>query len=90
MVDVELAKTDPASVFKRPSDIVREVSLSRGEKIEILRSWAYDQREMSVAEEENMRGIDSDRNNILDEILQSLQELGVEGDQPNPPPTEEG
>ncbi len=91
MVNLEVAKIDPASVFKTPHDVVDETTLSRSEKIDILRRWAYDEREMSVAEEENMQSAaDNDHSIILDEILHSLIELGVDKDQDSPPPTKQG
>lgn len=90
MIEIEKAKTDPASVFKRPSDVVKEPSLSQSEKIDILRRWAYDEREMAVAEEENMRSTESSQANILDEILKCLIELGQDTDSPLPPPTKQG
>lgn len=89
MVDIEAAKLDPASHFHKPSDILLDASLSRHQKIDLLRRWAYDERELAVAEEENMSGADSS-NNILDEILKCLLELGIEGDETQPPPTKHG
>lgn len=90
MTDINIAKHNPASIFTHPAEIIDDNSLSRADKIDILRRWAYDEREMAVAEEENMRCPDSDRSNILDEILKCLLELGVDGDQTNPPPTKQG
>lgn len=90
MVNVEQAIMDPSHFFNRPTDIVRDNSLTRDDKILILRSWAYDEREMAVAEEENMLGLDSDKENILDEILKSLHELGANADQTQSPPTKQG
>lgn len=91
MVNIEVAKIDPSSVFKRPHDVVHEKTLSRSQKIDILRRWAYDERELAVAEEENMQSAAHDGHGIiLDEILQSLLELGVDKDQDRPPPTKQG
>jgi hypothetical protein len=90
MVNIEHAKTDPSSVFKRPGDVVRDTSLSRAEKIEILRRWAYDEREMAVAEEENMQRPENEKNNILEEVLKSLLELGADSDDKSSPPTKQG
>ncbi len=91
MVNIEVAKIDPASVFKHPHDVVDEQSLSRSQKIDILRRWAYDERELAVAEEENMQSATHDGHDIiLDEILRSLLELGVDKDQDRPPPTKQG
>ena len=87
----ELAKFDPASIYKKPKDILNDDSLSRQEKIDILKRWAYDEREKSVADEENMLCVGSDINNRLDEILNSLIKLGVDSDQDeSPPPTKHG
>lgn len=90
MVDLETAKLNPASVFKRPANVLADNTLSRHDKIDILRRWAYDEREMAVAEEENMTGGLPDKYNLLDEILACLLELGIEGDEVNPPPTKHG
>lgn len=90
MVNVELAKLDPSSVFQKPQDVLNDKTLSRTDKIDILRRWAYDEREMAVAEEENMQGSGDEKNNILDEILKSLLELGVDHDEEEIPPTKQG
>jgi len=91
MVNIEVAKIDPASVFKKPHDVVEEPTLSRSEKIDILRRWAYDERELAVAEEENMQSSDHDGHDIiLEEVLQSLLELGADKDQRFSPPTKQG
>ena len=89
MVDIEKAQLDPSSVFKQPHDVIDDQGLTRAQKIDILRRWAYDERELSVAEEENMQG-GSDRSAIFEEILKSLLELGVEGDEERQPPTKQG
>jgi hypothetical protein len=54
--DLERARSDPASVFASPEALAAEPSLRPGEKIELLRQWAYDARELEVAEEEGMGG----------------------------------
>lgn len=90
MVNVELAKDDPASVFKKPSDVLMDASLAREEKIDILERWAYDEREKAVAEEENMRSTVLSKENRLDEILKALLTLHTDSDEPLSPPTKEG
>jgi len=90
MVDLEKALFNPTGVFHRPSDVLKDKTLSREQKIDILRRWAYDEREMAVAEEENMTGVHADSKDILDEILKSLLALGIEGDEVQPPPTKHG
>ncbi len=90
MINLDKAKLDPASVFRTPHDIVKESTLSREEKIDLLRRWAYDEREMSVAEEENMLSSHKEPSNTLTEILKSLIELGVRSDKDDTPPTKQG
>ena len=90
MVDLDKAKHNPAHLFKKPSNVLADDTLSRAEKIDILRRWAYDEREMAVAEEENMTGSGPDNDNILDEILRCLLTLGVNKDEDDPPPTKHG
>lgn len=89
MTNIEAAKIDPAKVYARPKDVLKDNSISREEKVDILRRWAYDEREKAVAEEENMQSSGSEGNNILDEILNCLIEL-KETDQTSPPPTKHG
>jgi hypothetical protein len=84
MINIERAKLDPASFFKTPHDVLIEQNLTIEQKIDILRRWSYDEREMSVAEEENMPRFDN-HVSILDEILKCLLELGVEGEETHPP-----
>jgi hypothetical protein len=88
-VNLEMAKFNPGSVFKRPGDVVTSPELTRKDKVDILQRWAYDERELAVAEEENMTAIDSDSSNLLTEIINCLLELGV-NEQENPPPTKQG
>jgi hypothetical protein len=90
MIKKELSKLDPVSVFKKPSNVLNADHLSRSEKIEILESWAYDEREKLVAEEENMGSTtDNDASNVFDEIQKSLIELGYEGDNAHNSPTKQ-
>lgn len=72
MIDLDKALLDPASVFKTPDEVLQSEELSREQKIDILRRWEYDARELAVAEEESMLGSDSD---ILDQILRALLKL---------------
>lgn len=51
--------------------------LSRDQKIEILRRWEYDARELQVAEEENMIGTNAD---ILGQIMRALLQLDEESE----------
>ena len=91
MIDIQKAKNNPANLFNRPKDIVNNNAITKKDKIDILNRWAYDERELEVAEEENMSRAEDDYHaHLLDEILLCLLELGVEGDQPEHPPTKHG
>lgn len=90
MTDIEAAKHNPAKIFKHPHDIIEDDSLPRKMKIEILKRWAYDEREIAVAEEENMQSEDIRHAIILDEVLAALRELGVNSDEDENPPTKQG
>lgn len=90
MVDKELAKLDPASVYKHPKNIGNDKTLTKEEKIDLLQRWAYDEREISVAEEENMQSGNNQQNNTLDEINKCLLELGVDSTTGDHPPTKQG
>ena len=88
VTNVDLAKVDPGKVYKRPHDVVVDATLSRAQKIDILRRWEYDQREIAVAEEENMQASSNSHMLILEEILKSLLELKI--DDSDESPTKEG
>jgi len=71
-IDYEQALLDPSTQFSRPEAVLKEVGLTREQKIEILRRWAYDESEISVAEEEGMKGGES---SLLQPILIALEQL---------------
>ena len=52
MIELKKAMLAPTMVFKDPKDVVANVELTRDQKIEILRRWEYDARQLEVAEEE--------------------------------------
>ncbi len=87
MTDIEKAMLDPTAVFKAPADILGREDMSRQQKIEVLRRWEYDARELEVAEEENMQGAQPD---ILDEIYRALHDLGADLDPDHSAPTKQG
>ena len=87
MTDIDQALLDPTSVFRSPEDVLKANDITRDQKIEILRRWEYDARELQVAADENMAGSNSD---LLDRVLKSLAELGYESDPDREPPTKQG
>lgn len=89
MVNLEQAKLHPEEVFKNPIDVVNCDELTRTEKIEILWQWAYDERELMVAEGENMQAHNQSERAHLEKVLKALLKLGASHD-PYPSPTSHG
>jgi hypothetical protein len=87
MTDIDQAMLDPTSVFKKPEEVLKANDLTREQKIEVLRRWEYDARELEVASDENMTGNNSD---LLDKVLNALDELGYGPGPENSPPTKQG
>ncbi len=85
MIDVNKAMLAPTMVFKDPKDVVANVELSRDQKIEILRRWEYDARQLEVAEEE--AGMAVRRPEMFDHVVQALHALDVEREIEHTPPT---
>ncbi len=89
MIDLKRAMFDPARVFPSPAHVITARGLSREQKIEILRRWEYDARELQVATEENMPGGNND-DDLLDRVMEALHKLGAEYTQHNEAPTKQG
>ena len=87
MTDIKRALINPADVFRTPQEVLEVQDLSRQQKIEILRRWEYDVRELQVADEENMPGPPGVG---LDDVLQALHTLGAGVDTEHSPPTKQG
>ncbi len=85
MIDVKTAMLDPTMVFEDPMDVVANDELTRDQKIEILRRWEYDARQLEIAEEE--AGMALRRPEMFGRVLQALHTLGVERDIEHTPPT---
>ena len=86
-MDINQALLDPTSVFENPEEILTAESLTREQKIKILRRWEYDARELQVADEENMGGGPPDK---LDQVLKVLHQLGANIDSEHSAPTKQG
>ncbi len=75
MIDLQKALLNPAAVFSHPQGVVNHPGLTRDQKIEILRRWAYDEKELETAADENMTGEKDDDH--LNDVLKALNELGA-------------
>lgn len=84
---LERALLNPPSVFKTPEDVAAADDLDPEQKADILRRWGYDALDLSIAEEENMGGGETD---LLDRIVRALASLGFEPNLRNSPPTKHG
>ncbi len=76
---------NPENHYGTPEALLRATDISRAEKIDLLREWEYDQRELSVAQSEGMQGDDregrlGDESNLLPRIQGALKELGADSD----------
>jgi len=79
MKDIEKALLNPAMVFKNPQEVVESNDLSPEQKIEILRRWEYDVRELQVADEESMTAPKPEAV-TLDMVLKALHAVGAPPD----------
>jgi hypothetical protein len=77
-IDYEQALLDPGSVFTQPEDILINPTLSREQKIEILRRWTYDASQVSVATEEGMPDGNNDLLRRILVVLGSLTDIDLE------------
>jgi hypothetical protein len=72
--DLERAQCDPGAVFDSPEALAAEPALEPGEKIALLRQWAYDARELEVAEEEGMGGGEASLGDRIFALLHKLED----------------
>jgi hypothetical protein len=91
MINLAFALTDPASTFTSPKNVLLNHELSKEQKIEVLRRWDYDMRDIEVAEEENMQGRENaDNAEMHEQILAALHILKAYIDLERTPPTKQG
>jgi len=87
VVTFEKALKNPANFYVSPQNVLQDQGLNETQKIQILQRWEYDERELAVAEEENMAGGPESK---LDEVLLALRRLGATADVGHSPPTKQG
>jgi hypothetical protein len=85
-IDLEKARLDPGSVFGTPRALCDHPGLTREQKIELLRRWAYDASELGVAEEE---GMGDGETSLTAQILSALDDLTDGYDTEHSPPTKQ-
>ena len=81
-IDKEKAQNDPASVFDKPEDIVKNRELTLREKKKALEEWELDTRLTAVAAEEGMtrdddKAVDDTKKNPLPEIKKAQESMGL-------------
>lgn len=85
-IEVKRALLDPSRVFDNPMAVVNTQGLADNIKIEILRCWEYDAREMAAAKEEGLRN----RTSTLESVLAALHALGAAPEASHSTPTRQG
>jgi len=89
LIDIEKAILDPAAIFKNPQQVIDNHDLSRDQKIEVLRRWEYDVREIQVLDDESTTAKETHAV-TLDSVLNALRSLGASIDVEHTAPTKQG
>lgn len=71
---VEEKKVNPSAAYSHPNDVLADASLTKDEKIAILREWHYDAVRLQESAGENMTGGEPDR---LQSVSNALLKLGI-------------
>ncbi len=92
-IDKDKAQTNPASVFGKPDDIVKNRDMTAREKTNALREWELDAKLNAVAAEEGVTRPDEEaaahkKNNPLPEIKKAQADMGVDPAREKSAPTE--
>lgn len=72
------------AALPNPQAVVQDPALSHEEKIEKLRRWSHDAREIETANDEGMRGVVTPSN--LPAVQKALRELGAAENPADEPP----
>jgi len=67
---------DPANAFDSPDQVVTAEQLSREQKVQILRRWDNDARQLMAAQSEGMTSADSG-SVVLKQVQEALATLGA-------------
>jgi hypothetical protein len=75
-MDIEQAKLDPATVFRKPADVLKADGISREDKKAILLRWEQDAEALIRATEEGMPPADNrGPGELLRDVQAALQTL---------------
>lgn len=86
--EIDKALLDPAQVFESPGALAATTSIDKETRIELLRRWEYDAREIQVEEDESPSTTST--SNLLNEVLDALHQLGAQPELDKAPPTKQG
>lgn len=78
---------DPTPRFDTPEALLQAPQLTVRQKLELLRRWEYDQRELAVAVEEGMPGREPE---LLGRIARARSALAPDASFEYGPPTKHG
>lgn len=82
---------DVSSIFRTPRAVLEATDLTKQQKVDLLKQWETDLRLLMVASEENMTGDTPGRTaELLRQVLDSLQQLGVLEGQAGTAPNKSG
>lgn len=73
--DFEKALKDPTLIYHSPNDVLVDQQLNNEQRLQVLKRWEQDARELDVAQEEGMTGGES---SLLAEILDAMETLDVD------------
>lgn len=83
-IDLDQALVHPAAVFDTPIAVCETSQLTPTQKIDILRRWDYDLRELQVADAENMTGGTSPAAQLR-QVHAALRQVQGVAAEPQPP-----
>lgn len=82
---------DVSRIFRTPRAVLEATDLTKQQKVDLLKQWETDLRLLMVASEENMTGDTPGRTaELLRQVLDSLQQLGVLEGQAGTAPNKSG
>jgi hypothetical protein len=79
-------KLNPRGAYAHPDQVLADESLTREQKIEILREWYYDATRLQESDGENMTGGEPDMLRAVSNALLQLDVAPAEEKDPGMPP----